>query len=193
MSEVGVEKVKVCVCACARECVRERAGRVGGRACASMCQPPSPCPTGLQVLAARPSRRRPAPLLRLIAAYCGLLLSWPAAGLLPLRVSQARWVCPYFAAAGSVRVRRGFGVRAWLRAPCAGGSRRQPPKPVAAAQRPLLPTPRRSYRPDEQGVAKRPPRHASVVRSDERADPLRHCRALDPPCVDGVQLQRTGR
>ena len=32
------------------------------------------------------------------------------------------------AAAGSVRVRRGFGVRAWLRAPCAGGSRRQPPK-----------------------------------------------------------------
>ena len=47
--------------------------------------------------------------------------------------------------------------------------------------------------PDEQGVAKRPPRHASVVRSDERADPLLHCRALDPPGVDGVQLQRTGR
>ena len=167
------------MCACARECVRERAGRVGGRACASMCQPPSPCPTGLQALAARPARRRPAP------SACE-----------PSRREgggRGRWACPYFAAAGRVRVRRGFGVRARLRAPSAGGSRRQPPKPVAAAQRPLLPAPRRSYRPDEQGVAKRPPRHASVVRSDERADPLRHCRALDPPGVDGVQLRRTGR
>ena len=160
----------MCVHVRVSACVRELGGWVDGRA--RVCV----------------SRRA------LVRRACKCLpLAPPAAGLLPLRLSQARWACPYFAAAGSVRVRRGFGVRAWLRAPCAGGSRRQPPKPVAAAQRPLLPTPRRSYRPDEQGVAKRPPRHASVVRSDERADPLLHCRALDPPGVDGVQLQRTGR
>ena len=110
-----------------------------------------------------------------------LPLAPPAACLLLLRVSQAgeKGVgegggLARIAAAGSVRVRRGFGVRASLRAPCAGGSRRQPPKRVAAVQRPLLPTPRRSYRPDEQGVVKRPPRHADILRVNERADPLRH-------------------
>ena len=156
------------MCACARECVRERAGRVGGRACASMCQPPSPCPTGLQVLAARPSRRRLAPSA-----------SEPSAVGLPV-------FCCGGQRARAARIRRA------CVAPRAVCGRIAPAAPQAA-QRPLLPTPRRSYRPDEQGVAKRPPRHASVVRSDERADPLLHCRALDPPGVDGVQLQRTGR
>ena len=164
----------MCVCArCMCACVS--AGRLGGLACASMC-PPGPCPTGLQVLAARPSRRRPAPSACEPSRRKGGGRGW--------------WACPY--CCGGQRARAARIRRACVapRAVCGGIAPAAPQASCgctasfAAHAAPQLP-PRRAR--------SRLPRHASVVRSDERADPLRHCRALDPPCVDGVQLRRTGR
>ena len=135
----------------------------------------------------------PPPARSLIATYCGLLRliaimarRRPA----PSACEPSAVGLPVFCCGGQRA--RAARIRRACVAPRAVCGRIAPAAPQAA-QRPLLPTPRRSYRPDEQGVAKRLPRHASVVRSDERADPLRHCRALDPPGVDGVQLRRTGR